>query len=584
MRRLLLAAIFAALLLAPAGEAWTWPAAGAVLQPFLFDPAHPYAAGQHRGIAIAGDPGATVLAPAAGTVTFAGTVPSSGKSVTITTADGYAVTLTHLGSITVARGATVAEGNGVGTIGATGDADIPQPYVHLGVRIAAQPQGYVDPMKFLPARVPVPPALVPPVTVADPPPAAPPVAEPVPAPASDPAPVVPPAAAPDAPAPVVEPAPAAPAPPVLVEAPAPLVPVELPPIVPLHVEPPAVTAPDLGPVAVVVAPALVEAPAPVVPVELPPIVPLHVEPPTVTASDLGPVAVAPALVEAPAPAAPLVPVDAHLPESLPVESLPVESLPVESLPVESLPVESLPVESLPVEPPPVEPPVVIAPAPAAVAAAPAVTATEPVAPPASASPGPASEEAPLLGDARNPVAEPTAAPVAATEDAPRRGAWAAAPSTGHRAARTPERAAADARGRPRARRPGHPHVKAHAPASPAIPVTAIATRLAAHRSGVLLPALAAATLFAVAVLAEALGAVRMMVRCGTHTEEDPGRTGLAVRGGSPSPRSCGGLRRPVGRIRPLSPPEGQRRPHGEWHGRARHAGDGGRGRGGEVLR
>ncbi|MDX6426652.1 MAG: lipoprotein NlpD, partial [Gaiellaceae bacterium] len=214
MRRLLLAAVLAALLFAPAAQAWTWPAAGAVLQSFLFDPAHPYAAGQHRGIAIGGDPGTTVLAPAAGTVTFAGSVPSSGKSVTITTADGYAVTLTHLGSLTVVRGATMAEGDGVGTIGATGDAEIPQPYVHLGVRAAAEPQGYLDPLTFLPARVPAPVALVPPVPVADPPPALPPVAEPAPAPVPDPAPVVPPApdvAAPDAAAPD-EAAPVAPEP------------------------------------------------------------------------------------------------------------------------------------------------------------------------------------------------------------------------------------------------------------------------------------------------------------------------------------------------------------------------------------
>src|SRR5258707_14954892 len=134
MRRPLLAAVLAALLFAPAGEAWTWPAAGSVLQPFLFDPAHPYAAGQHRGIVIGAEPGATILAPASGSVTFAGTVPSSGQSVTITTADGYAVTLTQLGSITVARGATVAEGDGVGATRATGDPEVPQPYVHLGVR------------------------------------------------------------------------------------------------------------------------------------------------------------------------------------------------------------------------------------------------------------------------------------------------------------------------------------------------------------------------------------------------------------------------------------------------------------------
>ena len=151
MRRFLLAAVLVALLLAPAGEAWTWPAGGAVLQPFLFDAAHPYAAGQHRGIAIGGDPGASVLAPVAGTVSFAGTVPSSGKSVTITTPDGYAVTLTRLGSLAVAEGGLVAEGATVGTVAPGGDDELPQPYVHLGVRIAAQPQGYLDPLAFLPA-------------------------------------------------------------------------------------------------------------------------------------------------------------------------------------------------------------------------------------------------------------------------------------------------------------------------------------------------------------------------------------------------------------------------------------------------
>src|SRR4029077_15881050 len=116
MRRLLLLAVLTALLLAPGDMSCTWPAAGPVLKMYVFDPAHPFAAGQHRGIDVGGERGADALAPAAGTVTFAGTVPSSGKSVTIATADGFAVTLTHLGSIAVAKGAAVAEGDGVGTI------------------------------------------------------------------------------------------------------------------------------------------------------------------------------------------------------------------------------------------------------------------------------------------------------------------------------------------------------------------------------------------------------------------------------------------------------------------------------------
>ena len=94
-----------------------------------------------------------MLAPASGTVTFAGTVPSSGKSVTIATSDGFMVTLTHLGSIAAREGATIVEGDPTGTVGPSGDPELAQPYVHLGVRIAAQDQGYVDPLSVLPGGV-----------------------------------------------------------------------------------------------------------------------------------------------------------------------------------------------------------------------------------------------------------------------------------------------------------------------------------------------------------------------------------------------------------------------------------------------
>jgi murein DD-endopeptidase MepM/ murein hydrolase activator NlpD len=106
---------------APAAHAWSWPLQGPVLQPFAYDEAHPYAAGQHRGIDIGADAaGERVVAPAAGTVSFAGSVPTSGESVTIETPDGYSVTLTHLGSIVVSKGASVAEGDAVGTTGPSG--------------------------------------------------------------------------------------------------------------------------------------------------------------------------------------------------------------------------------------------------------------------------------------------------------------------------------------------------------------------------------------------------------------------------------------------------------------------------------
>jgi hypothetical protein len=139
------------LLWAPAAYAWSWPVQGPVVQPFSYDEAHPYAAGQHRGVDI-GAAGAdeSVLAPAAGTISFAGTVAANGKSVTIETPDGYSVTLTHLGSIAVAKGATVAEQDVVGTVGPSGTPEVDGPYVHLGIRVTADPNGYVDPLGLLP--------------------------------------------------------------------------------------------------------------------------------------------------------------------------------------------------------------------------------------------------------------------------------------------------------------------------------------------------------------------------------------------------------------------------------------------------
>ena len=145
MRRIALLAASFLLLAVPVARAWTWPAGGEVLSPFVFDRAHPYAGGQHRGIDIAAAPGETILAPAAGSVSFAGTVPGGGPTLTILTPGGYAVTLLHLGSLAVARGAAVAEGQSVGAAGSGGS-------VYLGVRLASDPQGYVDPLGFLPPR------------------------------------------------------------------------------------------------------------------------------------------------------------------------------------------------------------------------------------------------------------------------------------------------------------------------------------------------------------------------------------------------------------------------------------------------
>ena len=76
----------------------------------------PYLGGQHRGIDVAGDGGEAVLAPHGGVIAFAASIPTSGLTVTIRTDDGYSVTLTHLGAISVKRNAAVAEGDRVGTV------------------------------------------------------------------------------------------------------------------------------------------------------------------------------------------------------------------------------------------------------------------------------------------------------------------------------------------------------------------------------------------------------------------------------------------------------------------------------------
>jgi len=152
MRRsvvLTFAAALTAMILAAPAASWTWPADGQVIRAFSLGD-DPYAGGQHRGIDIAADSGSGVRAPAAGTVSFAGTVPGNGRTVTIRTGDGYAVTLVGLGSIGVKKNAFVSEGETVGTVAPAPD-EITPANVHLGIRIASDPNGYLDPIT-LPAR------------------------------------------------------------------------------------------------------------------------------------------------------------------------------------------------------------------------------------------------------------------------------------------------------------------------------------------------------------------------------------------------------------------------------------------------
>src|SRR4029453_15111866 len=102
----------------------------------------------HTGIDIGADPGSHVRAPSGGRISFAGWLPGNGGTVTIRTADDYAVTLLHLGSIAVAADDGVAEGEAVGTIGPSGDAEVDVPYVHLGVRRGDDLEGVFHPLRL----------------------------------------------------------------------------------------------------------------------------------------------------------------------------------------------------------------------------------------------------------------------------------------------------------------------------------------------------------------------------------------------------------------------------------------------------
>ena len=136
-------AFLLALVAAPSGWSWSWPLSGEVIRPYSLG-SDPYAAGQHRGVDVAGGAGEAVRAPAAGVVSFAGVVPGSGRTVTIQV-DGYTVSVTHLAEITTSKGATVAEGEAIGVAGQTGESEWPRPYVHLGIRVSSAADGYVDP-------------------------------------------------------------------------------------------------------------------------------------------------------------------------------------------------------------------------------------------------------------------------------------------------------------------------------------------------------------------------------------------------------------------------------------------------------
>ena len=178
---------------AAAAEGWVWPVDGRVLTPYSNDDARPYAGGMHRGIDVAAEIGAEVVAARAGTVTYAGVVGSAGLTVAVRTADSRHVTsYLHLSAVAVEQGDAIAAGARIGAVGTSGRRSTPEPHLHFGVRLAETEHHYVDPLSLLPPLAPSAPPAPPPVAAPAPVRAAP---QPVPAaavraprPASRPAP------------------------------------------------------------------------------------------------------------------------------------------------------------------------------------------------------------------------------------------------------------------------------------------------------------------------------------------------------------------------------------------------------------
>jgi murein DD-endopeptidase MepM/ murein hydrolase activator NlpD len=106
-------------------------------------------AGQtNDGINIAAASGTPVHAADAGTVIYTGNeLAAFGNLVLIRHAGGWVTAYGHLAKIDVQRGATVIQGQPIGTVGQTGSATAPQ--LHFEIRQGAKP---VDPAPFLSGR------------------------------------------------------------------------------------------------------------------------------------------------------------------------------------------------------------------------------------------------------------------------------------------------------------------------------------------------------------------------------------------------------------------------------------------------
>ena len=122
-----------------------WPTEGQVTSrfgprtsPFTGQPQH------HTGVDIAAPPGTPIRAPAAGVVTFAGTLPGYGNVVVLTHGFGYKTFYGHNQKNLVGKGAHITRGQQIAAVGNTGYST--GAHLHYEVLLNDAPH---DPLKYI---------------------------------------------------------------------------------------------------------------------------------------------------------------------------------------------------------------------------------------------------------------------------------------------------------------------------------------------------------------------------------------------------------------------------------------------------